>query len=44
MAEMGGVQEALSRIASEAFIVTSAQHLVCFETLIIIILCHIYIF
>mmetsp|Transcript_24525 Transcript_24525/g.26830 ORF Transcript_24525/g.26830 Transcript_24525/m.26830 type:complete len:741 (+) Transcript_24525:78-2300(+) len=28
VAEMGGVQEALGRIASEAFIVTSAQHLV----------------
>eukprot|EP00595_Chromulina_sp_UTEXLB2642_P002442 CAMPEP_0196763690 /NCGR_PEP_ID=MMETSP1095-20130614/4520_1 /TAXON_ID=96789 ORGANISM="Chromulina nebulosa, Strain UTEXLB2642" /NCGR_SAMPLE_ID=MMETSP1095 /ASSEMBLY_ACC=CAM_ASM_000446 /LENGTH=720 /DNA_ID=CAMNT_0042117379 /DNA_START=201 /DNA_END=2363 /DNA_ORIENTATION=- len=28
IAEMGGVQEALSRIASEAFIVTSAQHLI----------------
>lgn len=28
IAEMGGVQEALSRIASEALIVTSAQHLV----------------
>jgi acyl-CoA dehydrogenase len=28
IAEMGGVQEALSRIASEALIMTSAQHLV----------------
>lgn len=28
IAEMGGVQEALARIASEAYILTSAQHLV----------------